>query len=59
VPGLKALVREHLPEAGGGALSAAMELVLEGLHQSSLLAKEDLDRGVLYTDMLGALYEGG
>lgn len=52
-------MREHLPEAGGGALSAAMELVLEGLHQSSLLAKEDLDRGVLYTDMLGALYEGG
>lgn len=45
-------------EAKGEELAVAMEFVLEGLHQSSLLAKEDLDRGILYCDMLGALYEG-
>lgn len=37
-------------------IAVAMELVLEGLHQSSMLAKEDLDRGVLYCDMLGAMF---
>jgi magnesium chelatase subunit I len=58
VPGLRELATSHMKEARGDELSVAMEFVLEGLHQSSLLAKEDLDRGILYCDMLGALYEG-
>jgi magnesium chelatase subunit I len=58
VPGLRELAQSHLKETRGDELAVAMEFVLEGLHQSSLLAKEDLDRGILYCDMLGALYEG-
>ncbi|MBP9890833.1 MAG: magnesium chelatase [Planctomycetes bacterium] len=58
VPGLRELASSHMKEAKGEELAVAMEFVLEGLHQSSLLAKEDLDRGILYCDMLGALYEG-
>lgn len=58
VPGLRELASSHMKDARGDELAVAMEFVLEGLHQSSLLAKEDLDRGILYCDMLGALYEG-
>ena len=57
VPELEALTKEYLKDLKGGALAVGMEFVLEGLHQSSLLAKEDLDRGVLYCDMLGAMYD--
>ncbi|MEM7231608.1 MAG: magnesium chelatase [Planctomycetota bacterium] len=63
VPGLKGLAAKFVqPEEGGevdlAELSAAMELVLEGLHQHSLLAKEDVLRGVSYSDMLGVMMEG-
>ena len=56
VPDLEKLTKEYMKDATGPELAAAMEFVLEGLHQSSLLAKEDIDRGVLYCDMLGAMY---
>ncbi|MBX3461099.1 MAG: magnesium chelatase [Planctomycetes bacterium] len=57
VPGLEDLTRQYMENVKGPELHAAMEFVLEGLHQSSLLAKEDIDRGILYCDMLGAMYE--
>ncbi len=57
VPELESLTRQYMKEIKGSELSVAMEFVLEGLHQSSLLAKEDIDRGILYCDMLGAMYE--
>jgi len=57
VPELENLTLEYLKGLKGGELAVGMEFVLEGLHQSSLLAKEDLDRGVLYCDMLGAMYD--
>ncbi|MHC4840681.1 MAG: magnesium chelatase [Planctomycetota bacterium] len=57
VPDLEELTLQHMPKLKGQELAVAMEFVLEGLHQSSLLAKEDIDRGVLYCDMLGAMYE--
>ncbi|MEZ5992593.1 MAG: magnesium chelatase [Planctomycetota bacterium] len=57
VPELEKLTKEYLKDLKGNALAVGMEFVLEGLHQSSLLAKEDLDRGVLYCDMLGAMYD--
>lgn len=59
VPGLRELAQSHLKDARGGELTVGMEFVLEGLHQSSLLAKQDIDRGILYCDMLGALYDEG
>jgi magnesium chelatase subunit I len=58
VPGLEAIAREHGRAFKPEELGVAMEFVLEGLHQSSLLAKEDIDRGILYCDLLGAMYDG-
>ena len=58
VPGLAALVDECLPSDAPMIRAAAMELVLEGLHQHSMLAKEDVERGASYSDMLGVMMEG-
>jgi magnesium chelatase subunit I len=43
--------------ASDGELAGWMELVLDGLHQCSLLAKEDADHGVGYRDMIGAMFQ--
>ena len=58
VPGLKALADEFLPVKPRAVHAAAMELILEGLHQHSLLAKEDAVTGASYSDMLGLMLEG-
>ncbi len=57
VAGLKELVESAGHDEFAEHLPVMMELVLEGLHQSSLIAKQDLDRSVVYSDMLGAMYE--
>ncbi len=59
VNGLKAIAEKHLPPgASEGDVYVAMELVLEGLHQNSLLSKEDLDHGFAYGDMLQTMFSG-
>jgi magnesium chelatase subunit I len=58
VPGLGALADEFLPSDSPLIRAAVMELVLEGLHQHSLVAKEDLASGASYSDMLGLMLEG-
>jgi magnesium chelatase subunit I len=58
VPGLGKLAREFLPSEDELLTAVAMELILEGLHQHSLLAKEDAATGVSYSDMLGIMLEG-
>lgn len=58
VPGLAKLADEFLPQRSPLHRAAAMELVLEGLHQHSMLAKEDLATGTSYSDMLGVMLEG-
>jgi len=50
VDGLEALVREHTERTERDELAAGMELVLEGLHQSSLLSKHELAGGRAYGD---------
>lgn len=56
VAGLRALAQEHLrPPAE--ELPLAMEFVLEGLHQCSLIAREDLEGGTSYKDMLKTMFE--
>ncbi|HLU50102.1 MAG TPA: magnesium chelatase, partial [Planctomycetota bacterium] len=57
VPGLAKLAEEFLPSESQAEHAVAMELILEGLHQHSLLAKEDLIRGASYSDMLGVMLE--
>jgi len=54
VPGLMDVVQAHLD--GENALGA--ELVLEGLHRSSLLAKDRSEDGVTYSDMLQDMFKG-
>ncbi|MBZ0268778.1 magnesium chelatase [bacterium] len=56
VKGLEEFARKHVEAATGGELAVVMELVLDGLHQCSLLAKDDGDTGVGYRDMIGAMF---
>jgi magnesium chelatase subunit I len=58
IPGLQQLVKEFLPSDTRYGRACVMELILEGLHQHSLLAKEDIARGATYSDMLGVMLEG-
>ena len=56
VPGLEECVRTHIEVSTAGELAGFMELVLDGLHQCSMLAKEDADGDVGYRDMIGAMF---
>jgi magnesium chelatase subunit I len=56
VSGLEECVRSVARPASPGELALHMELVLDGLHQCSMLAKEDADHGVGYRDMIGAMF---
>jgi magnesium chelatase subunit I len=56
VPGLREIAEKHLRPAED-ELALAMEFVLEGLHQNSLIAREDLESAVSYKDMLKTMFE--
>jgi magnesium chelatase subunit I len=56
VPGLEALARKHLAPADDAELAAAMEFVLEGLHQSSVLAKEETEGRRVFLDMFQTMF---
>jgi magnesium chelatase subunit I len=56
VPGLRELA-EKLTPAGEEEAALAMEFVLEGLHQNSLVAREELGAKVSYRDMLKQMFE--
>ena len=55
VPTLPALARRHLSPAVED-LPAACELVLEGLHQASVLSKDRAEGGVAYGDLLKRMF---
>ncbi len=56
VPGLRELAEKHLRPAED-ELAIAMEFVLDGLHQHSLIARDDLESAVTYKDMLKTMFE--
>ncbi|WP_028567033.1 P-loop NTPase family protein [Salisaeta longa] len=58
VEGLQALVTEHTTPTDAAAEAAMMELVLEALHQNSLVGKELSDGGRSYNDMMGSMLSG-
>ena len=65
IDGLEELAIRYLtpepshPELDRGLeLGPAMEFVLEGLHQSRILAKDEVDGHSRYRDMLGSMFEG-
>ena len=57
VDGLRELALRHLKPDGDGEAALAMEFILEGLHQHSLVAREELDSKVSYRDMLRQMFE--
>lgn len=57
VPGLRRLALEHMKVERKEHEPVAMELLLEGLFQNSLIAKEELDGGVVYKDILKTMFE--
>ena len=57
VTGLETVVERHASPGCDAERAALMELVLEGLHQGSLLSRDDLDQGRVYGDMLAQMAE--
>ena len=51
VAGLESVAEAHLPAGDEPTRAAVMELVLEGLHQSALLAKDELAGSRVYRDV--------
>jgi magnesium chelatase subunit I len=59
VKGLGALAAKYLEPRGAEEAAVAMELVLEGLHQHSMLSRERTDQqGTAYKDMLKSMLSG-
>ena len=57
VSGLEDVARRYLKLEGAGHVAAAMEFVLEGLAQSSLLSREEVPGGRRFRDMLSEMAE--
>jgi magnesium chelatase subunit I len=58
VEGLEEITRKHIKLDRDIDLASAMEFVLEGLHQSRLVAKDEVEGHLRYKDMLGSMLEG-
>jgi magnesium chelatase subunit I len=60
VKGLRDITLKHLGVAGENTdeLASAMEFVLDGLHQFSKIAKDELDHLVEYKDLVGSIFTG-
>jgi len=59
ITGLEPLAAKHLHALEPAELGPAMEFVLEGLHQHSILSRERVDGGgVAYKDMLKSMFSG-
>jgi magnesium chelatase subunit I len=56
VGGLGKLVKNHANGTSKEEQFIWMDLVLEALHQNSMLSKQDLDDQTLYSDMLGSMF---
>jgi magnesium chelatase subunit I len=57
IDGLRDLVRKYLPGLKGEEEVGAMELVLEGLHQHSILSREGTVGAIVYGDMLSRMMQ--
>lgn len=58
VSGLDVLARQCFECKSQGDLEVGMEIILEGLHQYNLLAREASDEAFRYTDMLATMLRG-
>ena len=57
VAGLRTIAAERFQIVERQELGLGMELVLEGLHQHSMLSKRDLESSTSYRDMLKAMFD--
>lgn len=56
IDGLEKVVRKHIAAIENDfELATMMEFVLDGLHNNSKIAKDEMDEGVSYKDMVGAM----
>lgn len=60
VKGLREVTKRHLkiPDGNKYELASAMEFVLDGLHQSSKIAKDEVDHVTSYKDLVGSIFAG-
>ncbi len=60
VKGLRELTGRHLSIDGSNQheLASAMEFTLDGLHQNSRIAKDEVDHTTTYKDMIGSIFTG-
>jgi magnesium chelatase subunit I len=58
ITGLEAVAKKYLAAKTTAELAAGMEFVLEGLHQSSLLAKDEVVGGRVFKDMFEDMVRG-
>tara|TARA_Y100001935_G_scaffold238369_1_gene224925 strand:- start:305159 stop:306661 length:1503 start_codon:yes stop_codon:yes gene_type:complete len=56
IPGLKKLVQQKISSLNKEDLVCWMDMVVEALHQNSMLSKQDLDDHVTYSDMVGSMF---
>jgi magnesium chelatase subunit I len=59
VKGLRELALKYMPEAKQNAyeLATAMEFVLDALHQSSRIAKDDVEGTAVYKDLVNSIFQ--
>lgn len=60
VSGLREITKKHMKVADNNLyeLATAMEFVLDGLHQFSKIAKDEVDHLTSYKDMVGSIFVG-
>ncbi len=60
VAGLRELAKKHMNVGDDNiaALASAMEFTLDGLHQFSKIAKDEIDHVVEYKDLVGSIFTG-
>ena len=59
VKGLREVTKRHMPQVEERyELPSVMEFVLDGLHQNSKIAKDEVDHVTSYKDMVGSIFAG-
>ncbi|MBI4535584.1 MAG: sigma 54-interacting transcriptional regulator, partial [Ignavibacteriae bacterium] len=59
VKGLRDFTRRHMPDIDEKyELPSVMEFVLDGLHQNSKIAKDEVDHITSYKDLVGSIFSG-
>lgn len=59
VPGLREATRRHIRDVDEKhEMPSVMEFVLDGLHQSSKIAKDEIDHVTMYKDLVGSIFKG-